>query len=256
MSHAFPFLARRLAPIALVWAIACQSSNDPQTRETASTTPASPAMALLERSISFHDPKCVWNTLEHSLELEESRPDGTVRATRIAIDNAESRFELQTKRDQGTTWILVEGDQVETRLNGESLDDPAEAAKWRLDRPGAIRTRNYYLYLYGLPMKLNDPGAQIEPQIVQTEFEGRPALEVKVNYDPEVGSDVWYFYFSPVDAQLIGYRFYHDEAAGDGEYIVLEGLAEIGQLRLPRTRTWYTHQGDRLLGTDTIRDRS
>ena len=51
---------------------------------------------------------------------------------------------------------------------------------------------------------------------------------------------------------MIGYRFYHDEAANDGEYIELEGIQEGGGLRLPRARTWYTHKEDKLLGTDTL----
>lgn len=56
------------------------------------------------------------------------------------------------------------------------------------------RTRNYYLYLYGLPMKLRDSGAHLAPQAKETTFEGRPVHELKVTYDAEVGTDRWYFY--------------------------------------------------------------
>ena len=78
---------------------------------------------------------------------------------------------------------------------------------------------------------------------------------LRVTYDEGVGDDTWYFYFDPRSYALVGYRFYHDPAKNDGEYIVLEGESEIGSLRLPRTRKWYTHADDRHLGTDTIRER-
>ena len=51
---------------------------------------------------------------------------------------------------------------------------------------------------------------------------------------------------------MIGYRFYHDESANDGEYILLEGETTDGTVRLPKSRTWYTHKDDRLLGTDVL----
>jgi len=51
---------------------------------------------------------------------------------------------------------------------------------------------------------------------------------------------------------MIGYRFYHDESANDGEYILLEGETTDGSVRLPKRRTWYTHKDDRLLGTDVL----
>ena len=92
----------------------------------------------------------------------------------------------------------------------------------------------------------------MSPEVAEKDFQGRPALELKVTYEPEVGSDTWYFYFEPTSNEMIGYRFYHDEAKGDGEYIVLEELEDVGPLRLPKKRTWYTHGDDRLLGTDTL----
>ncbi|MEO0875473.1 MAG: hypothetical protein AAFY48_12785, partial [Bacteroidota bacterium] len=51
---------------------------------------------------------------------------------------------------------------------------------------------------------------------------------------------------------LSGYRFYHDEADNDGEYILVEGEAQVGQLRLPAKRHWYTHGDRRYLGSDEI----
>jgi len=80
---------------------------------------------------------------------------------------------------------------------------------------------------------------------------------MKVTYDAEVGGDTWYVYFEPERYRMVGYRFYHDEARGDGEYIVLEGEHAIGGMRIPARRSWYVNADGRYLGTDElIGDRS
>ena len=57
------------------------------------------------------------------------------------------------------------------------------------------RYRDYYTYLMGLPMKLKDPGTLISPQGILIERQGTSYWMLKVTYEPEVGSDTWYFYF-------------------------------------------------------------
>ncbi len=210
------------------------------------------AEEVLSAAIAFHDPERVWATGAFRLQFEESRPDGSVRKTAVVIDNAAGRFEIDTERQSrsvrgelgpGTCRWLLDGSVGFSGQEQDELRLTCERLEW---------IRDYYVYLWGLPMKLRDPGTLIDPGVKETTFEGREALEVRVTYEAEVGSDSWYFYFDPADRALIGYRFYHDEATNDGEYIVLEGLGEGVGLRLPRRRTWYTHQERKLLGTDTL----
>ncbi|MGI9626820.1 MAG: DUF6503 family protein, partial [Longimicrobiales bacterium] len=122
----------------------------------------------------------------------------------------------------------------------------------RLDCPGVERMRNYYLYLWGLPMKLTDPGTQIASEIEQATFDERAALSAKVTYDAEVGSDIWYFYFDPATYQMIGYKFYHDEAAGDGEYILLRDEYDLLGMKIPAVRRWFTNRDSTFLGADHL----
>jgi hypothetical protein len=89
--------------------------------------------------------------------------------------------------------------------------------------------------------------------VKEATFDERPAYELEVTYDAEVGSDSWYFYLDKETKALVGYRFYHDKTANDGEYITLEGEATGAGIRLPRERKWYRHQDGGFLGTDTIR---
>ena len=86
-------------------------------------------------------------------------------------------------------------------------------------------------------MKLLDPGTIIDNNVTEKKFAGNPAKVVKVTYDDEVGSDTCYFYFNPSSFALMGYQFFHDEDKGDGEYIVLAGLEEVNNIKIPKSRT-------------------
>jgi hypothetical protein len=148
-------------------------------------------------------------------------------------------------RTQGSQWTAAVDGNID--LEPEVMD------RMRLSREEGMFWRDYFSFLAGLPMKLRDPGTIIDPTPISTTFEGSDVLALRVSYDPDVGGDTWYFYFDPDSASLVGCRFYHDESANDGEYIVLEGLIESGGVRIPRNRRWYVNADGRFLGADQIR---
>jgi len=207
---------------------------------------------LVEQAIAFHDPQGVWQYGVLRLHLEETRPDGPSRETTLLIDNTRGRFEIATQRDGAQIDGVLDGAGCEMRLNGSTHFSHEEKEKYRLTCERLEWLRNYYAYLWGLPMKLLDKGTLLEPDVLDTTYPGETVQAVRVRYDPEVGSDVWYFYLDTETHALAGYRFCHDEAQGDGEYITLEGQVEAGGLRLPKKRAWYTNAEDRYLGTDTL----
>lgn len=210
------------------------------------------AEALVADSIALHDPEGAWAEGAFWLTFEETRPDGSTRETFVRIDNAQGGFEIVSTRDDRAVRGVLSAEGCVWWLDGSIDFSDEERDQFRLTCDRLEWIRNYYIYLWGMPMKLRDPGTIIDSAVKDTSFEGRRAWEVRVTYDEAVGSDVWYFYFDPADRALIGYRFYHDEAANDGEYIILGGLQEGAGLRLPKRRTWYTHQDRELLGTDTL----
>lgn len=101
-------------------------------------------------------------------------------------------------------------------------------------------------------MKLNDPGTAIDKNVVLKKFEGKEYLVLKITYDVNVGNDTWYFYFDPTSFELKLYQFFHDESKNDGEYIVLEGLETISDIKMPKIRKWYYNNDDTYLGTDIL----
>jgi len=210
------------------------------------------ASALLERSIRHHDPEGRWETFAHTLVFEESRPDGTMRVSRVTIDLPGELFVHDVKTGKTHLVRRIEAGTCEASLDGSTSFTVEQAEEHRLSCDEIKRYRDYYTYLWGLPMKLRDPGTRLDPEIRRTTFADREVLAIGVTYDPDVGGDTWTFYFDPSSYALTGYRFHHDVSKNDGEYIILEGEFEIDGMSLPRSRTWYVNDDDRLLGTDTL----
>ena len=210
------------------------------------------ASGLLAKSIQYHDPDSLWARTIHQWRFYESRPNNSFRATKMTWIPLENHFTLTQQVDRNELHRVISPDTCIAMLNGKAGLDEATIKKFRLDCNRATMYRNYYTYLWGMPMKLNDPGTIIAPKVYQRNFFGEDLLEIKVTYDPSVGKDIWYFYFDPQTYAMKGYRFYHDETANDGEYILLDGEVKIDGMRIPAKRTWYTHKDNRVLGTDEL----
>ena len=210
------------------------------------------AEMVLKKSLAHHDPNGDWASFAHTLRLRESRPDGSDRLTSLHLDLVTGSFRCESESDGVRVSREIAGGVVWATLNGSSQFSEEDAKKHRLGSVAVRFYHNYYLFLYGLPMKIADPGALLAPEVKRVSFMDKPVLQLKVTYEPGVGKDTWYFYFDPESYAVVGCRFYHDEAANDGEYIVFEGSYRLGAMSLPQHRHWYTNKEGRLLGTDHL----
>ena len=210
------------------------------------------AAEILDRSIAYHDPGDLWNRSRFRLEIRETRPDGGERKTRIQFDNSQNAFEILTQREGRLIEGLLADDDCVHTLDGSLEFSDEERQEFRLTCERLRWIRDYYTYLWGLPMKLRDPGTRLDPQATAAEYQEQSVWSIRVTYDEAVGSDTWYFYFDRRTFALVGYRFYHNEADNDGEYILLADEIESDGLRIPARRSWYTHAEDRHLGDDIL----
>ena len=217
------------------------------------TPPGPPATGpeLVEASIAYHDPNGAWSSFSHGLVIEQERPDGSARTVRVHLDVPGGAFHYEEETAGGLVAKGVSDGGCFATVDGEPPTDE-QTADLRLDCPAIERTRNYYLYLWGLPMKLRDPGTNIDAAVADGELDGRATRVVEVTYDPEVGTDVWFFHFHPETHRMVGYKFYHDESTGRGEYILLGEDREVLGIRIPAERRWFTNLEDRYLGTDFL----
>lgn len=215
-----------------------------------SNTPLDGA-TLLKRSMAFHDPNKVWETVQLTLEFEETRPSSEPRYTTIEIDNLSgnvciTRTETETKVERH-----VVNDVCSYRIEEQTRFSEKEIEKYRLNDERTFMLRNYYLYLWGLPMKLSDQGTIVDNLVTRVMFNEVDALKLSVTYEEATGGDIWYYYFNPTTYEMIGYQFFHDELKQDGEYIVLGNSEDVLGMQLPNRRSWYTNKDSLLLGTDT-----
>lgn len=207
---------------------------------------------LLDKAISYHDPDGKWPTFHGDLQVTMSTPDKSDRVTDFNINLPGQSFEITSVRDDITINQVISPDGCEYLLNGSSEISTEDIKQHRLNCDRTQTWRDYYTYLYGLPMKLRDPGTIIDPIVSDREFKGKAYKVLKVTYEAAVGADTWYFYFDPQTYAMEVYQFFKDESKNDGEYILLSGEETISGIKMPKTRAWYYNTADKYLGTDVL----
>jgi hypothetical protein len=180
-------------------------------------------------------------------------PKNANRDSKITIDLPNQYFSVKAVSGKNTSTYTVDNDSVHIVFNGEKNPSEEILKKNRLSKARAKMYQNYYTYLYGLPMKLKDPGAIIHDEVLLEKFKGDNYYKLKVTYDKEVGKDTWYFYFDTETYQMEFYQFFHDESKEDGEYISLEGLETINGVKMPKKRAWFMNKDNKYLGTDILK---
>lgn len=190
------------------------------------------AETALKRTIAYHDPDGVWPTLHAMFHFDETRPDGRATQSTMELDNARSfmRVDMGGKESYeitGEDCVILTGDKDEKR---------------------GLMIRNYFLYLWGLPMKLLDPGTEFDPIVGSSEIDGIACDVLRAIYE----KDTWYFHLDRQSGRMRQYEFYKDTTKAAGEIITLEGEILAGSLRIPQQRNWYKIPGNEFLGTDIL----
>ena len=238
--------ARPVAILTLAAILAATLTATPALAETA------PGPALLARTINYHDPDATWMTLTVELRLETGYADGSTRTRLATLDYSSGSYLDRSEKDGRVLEQELRGDECRFFVDGVEETDAAVLEELGLGCDRAHMMRYYLSYLWGLPMKLHDPGTRVADEVSATVFQGQNVLDLMVTYDPGVGSDVWHMYIDPETGRLVGYAFYKTVAEEHGEYIVLEDEIIIGTARIPARRHWYRVPGDEFLGTDTL----
>lgn len=186
---------------------------------------------ILKKSIQYHDPNSEWKTLKAKLYFTETRPDGEDRKSNIAIDNQKGLVKINRSGD--VYGMLLDSCFIEA---GDVECSQAE------------KMRNYYLYLWGLPMKLLDAGTPIEQEVTEENYENIPCYVLKVSYE----KDTWFFFISKSNYKMEAYKFMFNDKPGKGEFIKLKGESNLGNMKIPSERSWNTIPENKYLGTDIL----
>ena len=207
---------------------------------------------LLDKAIQYHDPNNNWYSFKSDFTVIMESPKGDKRISQINIDLPASSFKLITNKAGVTIEQGMVRDSCILKIDGKAIISEKDRASHNISCERAKKMRDYYTYLYGLPMKLKDPGTIVHPFVETKIFKDKEYLTLKVTYSEEVGRDTWYFYFDPTSYAMEAYQFFHNESENDGEYIVLSGEEMINNVKIPKVRGWYYNKNDQYLGTDIL----
>jgi len=212
---------------------------------------------ILKKAIKYHDPGNKWNSFNGILNVTMNSPNQSNRDSEITINLPENYFQLIAIRDSITTRYTIAKEKCTFALNDSTQVFPETAKQYNLNCERANLYKNYYTYLYGLPMKLKDIGTHLDKNVENKNFKGKDYLVLKVTYDEAVGSDIWYFYINPETYAMEVYQFFKTDDNGEqkndsGEYILLTEEHLINNIKMPKNRAWYYNKDDGYLGTDIL----
>ena len=164
---------------------------------------------IVKASIKYHDPLGSWAKLHEDFEVQSAR--GTVG---LKLYNDEGMVEWSQKLKDGRSiragYIL---DSCFVKINEKTIEPRGEIENILLDCPQIINRTNYWLYMYGLPMKLKDDQAVIDPVPEKVNFLNKEYWKITVHYnDPEGGR--WQFYFDTETFRFAIAQYFHS-AHGD-----------------------------------------
>ena len=134
---------------------------------------------LLNKAIQFHDPQGKWKTFEGTLFLSTEISDRPNRESEVKINLPKEYFSMKMKQEDKVTESIIEKGKCSFQLNGKTpTEEEAKANELSCDRANLFK--NYFSYLYGLPMKLKDPGTLIDPKVNRKKFKGKEYLLLSI----------------------------------------------------------------------------
>ncbi len=199
---------------------------------TLSLNGQTPADQILAKAKAYHDPQDIWPSLEATFTFKETRPEGPDRSTVIMLDNGKSYMKINRNDEE----IYEVNTSVAELLKGDG------------DKERALTLRNYYLYLWGLPMKLYDSSTPPNSLAGDEKVNGSNCRMLRVAYE----NDTWYFFFDEASGRMLQYKFYQDATETKGELITLEDEIKVDGIKIPQKRSWYTLPEMKYLGTDIL----
>lgn len=208
--------------ITFICCLSCTHQVDETDHSAANTVHSKiDAQGILDKSIAFHDPANQWNSLKKRIKLKSTfvYPDSSNFDLEIGLDNASSRviysnLTLEEKVDfkEGSCQI-IKGNKT------------CDQVQW---------TQGFYHFIPGLPMTLKGDEAVVEDLFLETYFYGTSCYKIQVDFKKER----WHFYISKENYQLLGYAF-RKNFVEKAEEIRTEGLYEIDQMKLTKSRSWW-----------------
>lgn len=209
------------------------------------------AAEIIKASKAFHDPHSRWFDLQLTFYLVEPRIHFPERRSTVKLDYKKNFFFLE-RYYQGDPLVnrIVNGEQCFGLLDGHLVTDTALVNKFRLNCATIASYHNYYRFLLGIPMALNDQFVEkVEEMSTLREFHGQEAWAVTINLKERILAKNWMFYFNKENYSLVGISYQEESAAYD---LVFRDLISIDGVQIPRIKNWYRADLNEFRGSDFI----
>lgn len=208
---------------------------------------------VLEQSIKYHDPNGEWPTAKLKMRLAEPRPQTPHRFSIVDLDNNTGAFRMDRNReDKVSSHLVSAGGENSALLDGEVVTDPEVIRQYMLLPERSPGYRNYYQFMYGIPMILQPHFATMKEVSYQV-FDDQEVISLDFELKEAMISKEWRLYFSQEDYRLLGIETLN-EGDEPGEYLIFNGEARTGNMKFARFRHWYSKATDQYLGSDILVD--
>lgn len=207
-----------------------------------------PAFEVINASIQYHDPNMKWASLKGEFKVVSERD-----TTRLILANNISKVEWnELLKDSRTITGGYIGDSCYVHIDGRSVKPEGEIDNFLLDCTQIKGRSNYWLYMFGLPMKLKDEQAIVAQKSELVDFLGNKYWRIRVDYNGSAAGEYWQFYFAPETFRFAIAQYFHPALGDDSEYIVYDTPIDLHGMVLPSKHSWYMYNEREFIGSETL----
>lgn len=192
------------------------------------------AIEIINKSVTFHDQHNHWSKLNAQFNFDSKFSIATFpqETLNISMNVKTDAFHYHNPKRK------VKVQYINDVCSADSCTGACKGYSW---------TKSFYPYIWGLPMKLKDPGYTPEKDWAECIFNMYPCYSVKMNYENEN----FIYYFDQSDFQLRGFQFLKNDESKHGEIVTLKGLHTFDGIKFPAHRTWLNLDSS-LIGTNEV----
>jgi hypothetical protein len=191
---------------------------------------------IVENAVKFNDPNNNWKSLHANFSFESAFKHNPFPVENLEIEINVPKNEFRYSNSERDFEAIYKKDTCETISKQGNCNNYA----W---------TKDFYTYVWGLPMKLQDPQTNIISFFTIENINKHPCYKVGVKY-PNEDFD---FYFKCSNFELLAFSFSKNDSSGHSEFVELKGLYAFNNIKFPETRTWKDNNTQKTLGTNTVK---
>ncbi len=200
-----------------------------------STAGSLSAEEIIDKSVTFHDPSNNWHKL-HARFMFVSKFKNNPFPTEnlaITINNPKNEFKYQN---------------IQRNFEASFTPNNCKTISKTGDCNNYTWTKNFYTYVWGLPMKLKDTGVKIDSSYTTEVLHNQKCYKVSVQYPAEN----YFFYFRCSDFELVAFSFLKNDSSGHGEFVEMSGKYIFNNITFPRKRVCKELVTKKILGENSV----